>query len=108
MSTSLPVATFDEYLNNLIDKKFPNNPPQAFKDQVKSDLYPLLIQSVNLAQIDALTPTLHIECKQLFDSNASPETIQQFLEKNLPNQQLVIARALVDFHNKYLNQNSAA
>jgi hypothetical protein len=93
----------EKFLDELIEaKQYPPTIPQGFKDQIKSDLRPLLTKAINLNLVVSLPNPDQQAINKLIDGDATDEEIQKFLDERIKNQEYIIAKTLIRFRSKYL------
>lgn len=101
------VPALEKFLDDLIEaKKYSPNIAQAYKDQMKSDLRPLLMKAINLRFYATLSIDEQHEFDQLVQNNSDTETLQAYLEEHVDNQEYNMAKALINFRNQYLGNSS--
>lgn len=94
----------EKFIKQLLKEKGlpPNLEPKVY-DQLVKDLSERAVDLINRRQIDAMTDE---QAKQFDDLLAAhPEDVQaaqEFIQKNVPNQDQVVAAALGEFRQLYL------
>lgn len=91
----------EQFVDKLIqDKKMDSLEPEVLVE-VRNDLLRMAEDKINAYLIKALPKTKIEEFNTVLDSDEE-DKIKSFLNSNIPDMDVVIARALVDFKSQYL------
>lgn len=90
------------FIQRLIEeKKFENQDAEVLA-QIKNDLTERVEDRINATILENMPPGKLMDFDQIMDSE-DMEKIQAFCQANIPDLENIIAQALVEFRNTYLN-----
>jgi hypothetical protein len=86
----------------LKEKSLPPNLQPAVYEQMVRDLSERANDLINRRLIDAMTEEQADRFDQLLQTNPDVRAVQAFIEASVPNRDLVVSSALIEFRNLYL------
>lgn len=94
--------SLETFLDDLLAEKGFTTPTPTFLNEVKTELRPLLIKSINTDLFLSLSQADQQALTQLLESDSSPEDIRAFISTHAKDQEYTIAQSLLNFRNSYL------
>ena len=93
----------DEYVKDILKQKGlpPNMDPEVHTQLVK-DVTQMAEDLINKRLLDALSDEQFDQLEKIAGHQPDQKSIQDFIDKNLPNKQQIVTEALTDFRNTYL------
>ena len=97
-----------DYINKLIEEKgFPEGIEADVMEEIRTDLFERVQNTVNLTMIKNLPPEKLEEANNLIDT-ADDTVVQEFFAQHIPNLDQVLAGALLTFRDTYLGASVSA
>src|SRR3990167_3870095 len=95
--------SIDQFVDRLtLEKGLTRLEPEVLA-QMKSDLKERVEDKINAVIVEKLPKELLADFEKLLSEDASEKETQKFCQENIPNLDSVLASALLDFRNIYLN-----
>lgn len=94
-------ASLDKFIDQLITEKGLSDKDPEVAQQIRTDLWELLDRKLDAVILTNLPEEKLGDFEALIDTG-EPEAVKEFISKNVPNLDEVIARGLLEFRQAYI------
>jgi hypothetical protein len=99
----------DQFIDQLMkDASFGKDLAPEILEQVRKDLTTRATDMVNRYIIDSMSDDVFKQFEAMVnqEGDLDPKTVQDFIEKNVPNREEIATRALLEFRTVYMGANA--